>query len=67
MRSGETSGLKTIEAKALSDSSGPDGGYFAPPNVENDILMRLDAVVDIEQGIAQEVEMSSPTRRAPPS
>jgi HK97 family phage major capsid protein len=47
MRSGETGGLKRLERKALSDGSGPDGGYLAPPNTENDILMRLAQISPI--------------------
>jgi HK97 family phage major capsid protein len=47
MRSGETAGLKRLERKALSDGSGPDGGYLAPPNAETDILMRLAQISPI--------------------
>jgi HK97 family phage major capsid protein len=41
MRSGETSGLKAIEAKAMSRTSGPDGGYLVPIPAEREILSRL--------------------------
>ena len=41
MRSGETSGLKALEAKALSAGSGPDGGYLVTPATENEILRRM--------------------------
>ncbi|MFN3689157.1 phage major capsid protein [Salinarimonas sp.] len=41
VRSGETAGLKRLEAKALSAGSGPDGGYLAPPQVEREVLRRL--------------------------
>ena len=34
MRSGEASGLKRLEEKALSAGSGPDGGYLVPDTVE---------------------------------
>jgi HK97 family phage major capsid protein len=41
MRSGETSGLKALESKALSGGSGPDGGYLVTPATENEILRRM--------------------------
>ncbi len=41
MRSGETSGLKALESKALSAGSGPDGGYLVTPATENEILRRM--------------------------
>jgi HK97 family phage major capsid protein len=41
MRAGEASGLKALEAKALSASSGPDGGYLVPIPAEREILRRL--------------------------
>ena len=41
MRSGEASGLKALEAKALSRGSGPDGGYLVPLPTEREILRRL--------------------------
>ena len=41
MRSGEASGLKALEAKALSRGSGPDGGYLVPLPTEREVLRRL--------------------------
>jgi HK97 family phage major capsid protein len=41
VRAGESSGLKGLEAKALSAGSGPDGGYLVPDNVEKEVLRRL--------------------------
>ncbi|HXT06832.1 MAG TPA: phage major capsid protein, partial [Roseiarcus sp.] len=34
VRSGEASGLRALEVKALSAGSNPDGGYLVPPEVE---------------------------------
>ncbi len=47
VRSGEASGLKRLEEKALSAGSGPDGGYLVPDNVEREVLRRLSAVSPI--------------------
>jgi HK97 family phage major capsid protein len=41
MRSGEATGLKALEAKAMSRTSGPDGGYLVPAPAEREILRRL--------------------------
>ncbi len=41
MRSGEAGGLKALEAKAMSRTSGPDGGYLVPVPAEREILRRL--------------------------
>ena len=41
MQSGETAGLKALEAKAMSRTSGPDGGYLVPVPAEREILRRL--------------------------
>ncbi|MGJ0511139.1 phage major capsid protein [Methylocystis sp.] len=41
MRSGEASGLKVLEAKALSRGSGADGGYLVPLPTEREVLRRL--------------------------
>ncbi len=41
MRSGEASGLKALEAKALSRGSGPDGGYLVPLPTEREVLRKL--------------------------
>ncbi|WP_406600774.1 phage major capsid protein [Microvirga rosea] len=47
MRTGEASGLKRLEEKALSVSSGPDGGYLVPDTVEREVLRRLASVSPI--------------------
>jgi HK97 family phage major capsid protein len=47
MRSGEASGLKRLEEKALSSGSGPDGGYLVPETVEREVLRRLANVSPI--------------------
>lgn len=47
IRSGETGALRAIETRALSAGSGPDGGYLAPPEVENAVTQRLAAVSPI--------------------
>jgi HK97 family phage major capsid protein len=41
VRSGESSGLKRLEEKALSAGSGPDGGYLAPAQLETEVMSRL--------------------------
>jgi HK97 family phage major capsid protein len=47
VRTGEASGLKSLEAKALSAGSGPDGGYLAPAAVETEVMRRLSAISPI--------------------
>src|SRR5919112_946586 len=47
IRSGEASGLKRLEEKALSAGSGPDGGYLVPEVVEHEVLRRLAVVSPI--------------------
>ena len=47
IRSGEASGLKRLEEKALSAGSGPDGGYLVPDTVEAEVLRRLTGVSPI--------------------
>ena len=41
VRAGEASGLKALEAKALSAGSGVDGGYLVPQSAEREILRRM--------------------------
>jgi len=41
MRTGEISGLKALEAKALSAGSGPDGGFLVTPAAEREVLQRM--------------------------
>jgi HK97 family phage major capsid protein len=47
VRNGESGTLKTLEAKALSAGSGPDGGYLAPAAIETEILARLAVISPI--------------------
>ena len=47
MRSGEATGLKSLEAKALSVGSGPDGGYLVPVPAEAEILRRMTQISPI--------------------
>jgi HK97 family phage major capsid protein len=47
IRTGEASGLKRLEEKALSAGSGPDGGYLVPDTVEREVLRRLSGVSPI--------------------
>ncbi|WP_445501833.1 phage major capsid protein [Microvirga sp. G4-2] len=47
MRSGEATGLKRLEEKALSAGSGPDGGYLVPDTIETEVLRRLSAISPI--------------------
>ncbi|MDQ2084335.1 phage major capsid protein [Xanthobacteraceae bacterium Astr-EGSB] len=47
VRSGESSGLKALESKALSVGSNADGGYLVPDEVETTIGRRLATVSPI--------------------
>ena len=47
VRAGEAAGLKTLEGKALSAGSGPDGGYLVPETIEGEVLRRLAAISPI--------------------
>jgi HK97 family phage major capsid protein len=47
VRSGESTGLRQLEVKALSAGSNPDGGYLVPPEVETIIGSRLTAISPI--------------------
>lgn len=47
VRAGEATGLKGLEAKALSTVSGPDGGYLVPETVEREVLRRMAAISPI--------------------
>ena len=57
MRAGEAGGLKSIEQKAMSRGSGPDGGYLVPVPAEREILRRMSTVSPI-RAIANVVEIS---------
>jgi HK97 family phage major capsid protein len=47
VRTGEVSSLKQLEGKALSSSSGPDGGYLVPVPSERELLRRLAMISPI--------------------
>jgi HK97 family phage major capsid protein len=47
VRSGEATGLRALEIKALSAGSNPDGGYLVPPEIETQIGQRLTAISPI--------------------
>jgi HK97 family phage major capsid protein len=57
-RSGESSGLKALEAKALSAGSGVDGGYLVPPPAERELLRRMTQISPI-RAIASVREIST--------
>ena len=40
VRSGESTGLRTLEVKAMSAGTPADGGYLVPDEVEREILLR---------------------------
>lgn len=62
MRAGEASGLKALEAKAMSSASGPDGGYLVPVPAEREILQRLAKLSPI-RSIASVREISTQSLR----
>ena len=62
MRSGETQGLKSLEEKAMSATSGPDGGYLVPIPAETEILRRL-AVISPIRSIATVQQISTASLR----
>jgi HK97 family phage major capsid protein len=47
MRSGETSGLRQLETKAMSVGSNPDGGYTVPAEIDHLIGARLTDISPI--------------------
>ncbi len=62
MRSGEANGLKALEAKAMSRTSGADGGYLVPVPAEKEILRRLAKLSPI-RAIASVQEISTQSLR----
>ena len=60
VRAGEASGLKALEAKALSAGSGADGGYLVPQAAEREILRRMARLSPIRSiATVQEISTSS--------
>ena len=47
VRVGESAELHGLESKALSTSSGPDGGFLVPPEIETQIGQRLISISPI--------------------
>jgi HK97 family phage major capsid protein len=64
VRKGETQGLFDIEAKSMSISSNPDGGYLVPSETEAEIGRKLAAVSPI-RAIAGVRQVSSPVYKKP--
>ena len=64
IRSGETSGLRSLETRAMSVGSGPDGGYLAPPEIETTVTQRLAALSPI-RAIAGIRQVSDATFKRP--
>ena len=64
VRSGESTGLRTLELKAMSVGSNPDGGYLVPAEVEVEIGKRLSAVSPI-RSIAGVREVSAAVYKKP--
>jgi HK97 family phage major capsid protein len=58
MRSGESHGLKRLEAKALSTTVGADGGFTVPTNIEQEILRRMTTASPL-RSIASVITISS--------
>ena len=64
VRKGETQGLFDLEAKSMSISSNPDGGYLVPSETEAEIGRRLAAASPI-RAIASVRQMSSAVYKKP--
>jgi HK97 family phage major capsid protein len=64
VRNGETGGLRTLEAKAMTIGSATDGGYLVPIEVEQVIGERLTAISPI-RGIAGQRTISSTVYKKP--
>jgi HK97 family phage major capsid protein len=64
VRSGESTGLRALETKALSVGSLPDGGYLVPPETETEIGRRLTQISPI-RSIAGVREISANVYKKP--
>jgi HK97 family phage major capsid protein len=64
VREGEASGLRALEAKAMSIGSNADGGYLVPPEIETTIGQRL-AVISPIRSIAGVQTISSNIYKKP--
>ncbi|RME94143.1 MAG: phage major capsid protein, partial [Alphaproteobacteria bacterium] len=64
MRSGEASGLRALEGKALSVGSDPDGGYLVPEETEASVMRSLKDISPI-RAIASERQVSGSVYKKP--
>ncbi|HZL30409.1 MAG TPA: phage major capsid protein [Pseudolabrys sp.] len=64
VRSGESTGLRSLELKALTVSGSDHGGYLVPPEVETQIGARLTAISPI-RGIAGQRTISGNVYKKP--
>ncbi|MFN3351895.1 phage major capsid protein [Pseudorhodoplanes sp.] len=64
IRSGESTGLRTLEVKAMSAGTPADGGYLVPDDVEREIGKRLAAISPI-RSIAAVREISGNVYKKP--
>jgi HK97 family phage major capsid protein len=64
VRAGEASGLRALEAKAMTIGSNPDGGYLVPAEVETEIGQRLANISPI-RSIASVRTISSNVYKKP--
>lgn len=64
VRSGDERGLRSLEAKAMSYGSGPDGGYLVPDQVEAEIGTRLAQISPI-RSIASVRQVSGAVLKKP--
>lgn len=64
IRRGDEAGLRELEAKSFSGSTGADGGYLVPPEVDSEIGRRLGAVSPV-RALATVRQVSSAVLRKP--
>ncbi|MCH8238705.1 MAG: phage major capsid protein [Proteobacteria bacterium] len=64
MRSGEAGGLRSLEGKALSVGSDPDGGYLVPDETEATVMRTLKDISPI-RAIASVRQVSATTFKKP--
>ena len=64
VRRGDEQALRSVEMKAMSYGSGPDGGYLVPDEVETEIGKRLAAISPI-RGIASVRQVSGAVLKKP--
>ncbi|QND52395.1 phage major capsid protein [Phyllobacterium sp. 628] len=64
VRRGDEHGVRSIEAKAMSIGSAPDGGYLVPPELERDIGTRL-ALISPIRALATVRQVSSSVLKKP--